>query len=713
MAVYVLKIRNVRHTLILNQARALNQAESVANWTVLWRTVIRVETSKIIPWIALRNTLGVAAPLILGLHYRQMSAGLAMSLGALNVSFSDGKDPYQQRGLRMVLASIFCGLSVVIGSMCGRDPVAATLVAAGWAFGAGLMVALGSTPGDIGTISLVVLVVFEAQPMTPHKALLSGLLALAGGLFQTALSVASWLRSRYEPERRALGTLYASLQRMIEEHVDVNVSPPATSQSSEAGKALAALSRDYSLEGERYRSLLTQAERARLTILATKRLRARMRRDSSHDSAALLDRALEIAARVCGEVSRLLLRETMSIHVAGELDALPVLQKGLRDDACFQVAALAGQLRAAVSLASHSIGAGHRAFERQEAKKPMALQLTSSLSILRANLALHSAAFRHALRLACCIAIGVALGRSLGLLRPYWIPMTIAIVLKPDFSTTFSRGVLRLSGTYLGLVVATGLFHVIRPAAALQIALLTAFTFICRCFGPANYGILTAAVSGLVVLLIALTGVAPQQVIEARAINTTVGGVLALVAYAVWPTWERTQLPAAMAALLDAYLQYFRALSRAHLAPSQSQSELDSLRLAGRLARSNMEASIERYRAEPGTPVDQLDRLMAMLASSHRFAHALMTIEAELAANPSRSIPPAFSEFFREVQHTLELMVITLRSSSQRENKFPDLRAAHTHLLQSGASDFPLLATETDRIANSLNTLCEQIAAWV
>jgi uncharacterized membrane protein YccC len=575
-----------------------------------------------------------------------------------------------------------------------------------------MMVALGTTAGDIGTVSLVVLVVFAAQPMEPHKALLSGLLEFSGGLFQTLLAVASWFHQRYEPERRALGTLYASLKRMIEEHVDASEAPPATLQSNEAGKALEALSRDYSLEGERYRSLFSQAERARLTILAIKRLRARMRREAAADSAAVLDRVLEIAVRVCGEVSRLLLREVVSIHVANELDELPVFEKGLPDDARFQVAALAGQLRAAVSLASHSIGSGQRAFERQEASKPLALRLSSSLSILRANLSLHSAAFRHALRLAVCIAIGVAIGRSLGLARPYWIPMTIAIVLKPDFGTTFSRGALRAAGTYAGLIVATGLFHVMLPTAAQQIALIAAFTFLLRCFGPANYGILTAAVSGLVVLLIALTGVAPQQVILARGINTTVGGLLALVAYAAWPTWERAQLPETMAAVLDAYRQYLLVLTRAYQSRSQSASELEPLRLAARLARSNMEASVERYRAEPGASRDETERLMAMLASSHRFVHALMTIEAELAANPSRSIPPAFNQFFDAVFRTLDGLVATLRGARPVASEFPDLREAHTQLLQSGGSDFTLLATETDRIANSLNTLREQVVKW-
>jgi hypothetical protein len=76
-------------------------------------------------------------------------------------------------------------------------------MAAAWAFSAGMMVALGSTAADIGTISLVVLVVFAAQPMDPRKAVLSGLVAFAGGAFQTGLSVASWLHRRYEPERQS------------------------------------------------------------------------------------------------------------------------------------------------------------------------------------------------------------------------------------------------------------------------------------------------------------------------------------------------------------------------------------------------------------------------------------------------------------------------------------------------------------------------------
>jgi uncharacterized membrane protein YccC len=691
-----------------------------ANWSVLWKTITRIEPAKIIPRIALRNTIGVAAPLVAGLLLHQLYAGLIMCTGALNVSFSDGKDPYQQRGRRMLLASLFCGIGVFLGSATGHEAISATVVAAIYAFAAGMMVALGQTPSDIGTVSLVVLVVFAAQPMPASKALPAGLLAFAGGLFQTLLAVISWLHRRYEPERRALGELYTSLRKMIDEHVDSSEAPPATSQSSEAGKALLALTRDYSLDAERYRSLLNQAERARLSIIAIKRLRARMRREGIIEPAECLDRVLEITRQVSEDVGRLLLREVQKIDDAELMDQIQTLGRTfpesgaspLTRDARVQVAALAGQLRAAVSLATHSTGVGQVDFEREEARKPWTLRLTGSLATLRANLSLHSPAFRHALRLAVCIGTGVAVGRAMGLVRPYWIPMTIAIVLKPDFSSTFSRGVLRLGGTYAGLLLATGLFHLLPATEATEIALLTAFTFLARCFGPANYGILTAAVSGLVVLLIAVTGVAPQEVIGPRAINTTVGGLLAVIAYAAWPTWERTQLPEAMASMLEAYRLYFRELTKAYLGSSGNAAELEHRRLEARVARTNMEASIERYKAEPGASPERLDAVMSMLASSHRFTHAAMSLEAELAASPRREVPAVVCRFFEDVDLTFKQLVEKLRGE-RGDAAIPDLREEHTQLVQQAGTTFALLITETDRIANSLNTLREQISAWV
>jgi len=103
------------------------------------------------------------------------------------------------------------------------------------------------------------------------------------------------------------------------------------------------------------------------------------------------------------------------------------------------------------------------------------LRLTGALAVLRANLTLGSAAMRHALRLAVCVFIGGVVSSAAGWTRAYWCPMTIAIVLKPDFTATFSRGILRVAGTLAGLAFATGLVHVLSPSIWVHVALIGAF----------------------------------------------------------------------------------------------------------------------------------------------------------------------------------------------------------------------------------------------
>ena len=149
-------------------------------------------------------------------------------------------------------------------------------------------------------------------------------------------------------------------------------------------------------------------------------------------------------------------------------------------------------------------------------------------------------AFRHAgAYLGVCVGLGEAVAYATGSRRGYWIPMTVGIILRPEFANTFSRGILRLGGTLAGLALATGIVHFYQPAPAAQIALISLFEFFMRAFGPANYGIFVTALTSLVVFLIATSGTDPGPIMLARGWNTLAGGAIALLAYAVWPTWER------------------------------------------------------------------------------------------------------------------------------------------------------------------------------
>ena len=183
-----------------------------------------------------------------------------------------------------------------------------------------------------------------------------------------------------------------------------------------------------------------------------------------------------------------------------------------------------------------------------------------------------------------------------------------------------------------------------------HILMLGLFVFVLRGFASSNYGLFTITVTGVVVQMIAMAGVSPGEVMAARALNTALGGVLALTAYALWPTWERTQIGEAIAHVLDAYRLYFRKIRDRYEDPLHTPaSDTERIRVSGRLARSNLEASFDRLSAEPGSSEKTLKTVSAILASSHRMVRAMMALEAGLDGGPV-AVTPAFSRFANQVE---------------------------------------------------------------
>ena len=166
---------------------------------------------------------------------------------------------------------------------------------------------------------------------------------------------------------------------------------------------------------------------------------------------------------------------------------------------------------------------------------------------------------------------------------------------------------------------------------------------------------------------------------------------------------------------MDAYREYFHAVTQSFAQPTKETArQLERTRQAARRARSNLEASLDRLRTEPGTTPRELERWNAMLASSHRFAHAVMALEASQRQTDAATMRSTFAAFAADVEKTLQLLAQLLRGTRSAEKKFPDLREDYQKLLEAGdahTARYALTNVEADRMTNSLNTLREQISA--
>ena len=702
----------------------------------LWRTLTRIDQSKISSkWMAFRNAMAVALPLAIGIADGNPLGAVAFTTGALNVAYSDGGDPYALRARRMLNWSVLGAVAVFVGSIAGNYHWTSIVVTALWAFVAGLCVSISSRAADLGLNTLVVLIVFGARgALSPKGALIASLLVLGGGLLQTAFALLLWPIRRYDPERRAIGEAYLDLSQELAPGSDVLLSGPLAAPSTQLQDALAALGRDHSTESERLRLLLDQADRIRMSVFVLQRLRSQTSdiendgREKSSTVAQCIDELLTGSSKLLAAAGQCLISGESIPRDASDAQEVHRLVEHahslrasapapLGDEIASAADVLAGQLRAVVELTNHAIPQGLEDFAELEAAQPWRLQLAGWLGTLRANLDPHSAAFRHALRLAVCVGIGDTVGRSINGQRSYWIPMTIAVVLKPDFTSTLSRGVLRLCGTFGGLILATVLYHALPASPLRQLFLVGIFMFVLRWVGPANYGLFSVLISGLVVFLIAATGVPPGQVVVQRAVNTAAGGVFALIAYALWPTWERTQVREAVAEMLDASRAYFHAIvARFGTENAAVRSELDRTRRAWRRARSNAEASVDRVSSEPNITAEKVNCLNSILASSHALAHAMMALEAGLIQAPIHPAPAAFDCFANDVEFTLYYLAAALRGSPAATNTLPKLRDDYRRMIEardafSPADEFVVI--ETDRITTALNTVREQVARFI
>ena len=566
--------------------------------------------------------------------------------------FLDQPGPYRLRMQRMLLTAIAAGISAFVGSVLGASTLLMTLAALVWGVGGGLLVALGPNAGRAGLTSMILLVVTAATPRSAHDALAAALLIFAGGVLQMLLAVAAWPLQRYRPERHALAALCAQLAASARRPTDHAQAPPVTQALLDVESLLHGAHRARGEVMETFRVLAGIIERIRRELIALGDLDA-MIDDAQRRST--LARLREYAARTLKALADALERGASPLAASAAMEGfdsaltgLATITQGAADRRALRTFGIAraranglgGQLRAAIRNADFAGSRGELRAAAAEARLPRNLRSRSALATLRGNLTLSSIAFRHAIRCGVCLAIAVAGERAFAIPHGYWIPMTTAIVLKPDFAGTFSFGLLRVVGTMLGLVLTTALVHYAFGSPWERLALLAGLSIGFRLLTTVHYGIGVALLTGLVVILLSFDGVPPADTMLARGVATALGSTLSLAGYLVWPSWESQRVPVAIASMIDAYRTHIDALLRG------SASARASARSGSRSARTNAQASLERLRGEPRRDDALLAFGESTFANANRFVRAEMALEAALddaGALPERDAVLAFA----------------------------------------------------------------------
>ncbi len=562
-----------------------------------------------------------------------------------------------------MVAALGMSLTSFIGALASVSTaglVAATAVAG---YACGTIGQINPIASTVALNSFVAFILFSSRPLSPAAAAQESLLVLAGGAIQALLVLVAWPFARGGAERSSLADVYLKLASYAREIAEGSPAFPPLTPLATARQVLAD-PQPFARSGEvaRLGRLLEDSEIIRRRLGALGALAERTKRPA-------------IAALARG--------------VAGQLESVAAILQGRAKDAQLyelppehRVLELAG----ADDLADHLRDATEAALMIARRRLPRVTLLSKPRPAPYVENHVDWLA-RESIRFAVVLAIAMALGRHFAAERGYWIPMTAAIVLRPDFETTFVRGFGRIAGTMAGAVVATLLIALINadPWAATGAILVAAATAYVS-FNP-NYALFTVAITSFVAVVLHMRGLPGTTTIADRLIDTLAGGTLAMVGYLAFPSVEHERTRALLADLLDAQRHLAVAILRAYAAPSpEARAAIEAGRTDLWKIRTKVEASIDRTAHEPHSPhTIGAVRALRILSASQRVGLASLALETALETMPHIALD-GLGDFTDALDRTMAELAEDLR---RKKRARPDRRvqAALERLETEAAGD--------------------------
>jgi uncharacterized membrane protein YccC len=253
-------------------------------------------------------------------------------------------------------------------------------------------------------------------------------------------------------------------------------------------------------------------------------------------------------------------------------------------------------------------------------KKFMPNEEKINFKVLKSNISLTSSHFRHAIRITVALLLGylVSLLPFVEIGHTYWILITIVAILKPAYSITKQRNLLRFYGTVAGAVIAYALLHFIHINAILFAILLLSMIL---CFSLLKGRYFWAVLFMTMYVFMSFNFLNPGNVnviFKDRIVDTIIAGVIAfLVSYIVLPVWEHTQNLDLMKKSAESNLTYFHSVMSKFLNENFDVEDYKVKRKNAIISLANLSDNFQRMISDPKNQQKKLEVVHQFVATSH------------------------------------------------------------------------------------------------
>lgn len=668
----------------------------------LLQTLVQLEPGK--PAIArgLRAAIATVLPIMI-VEYTGWPSLVWTALGVFQTSIADVGGLYRTKATSMGLVAFGGAISIFVGTLVGGKPFWAVLLAFLWAFGCGLASIYGNAISTASTLVAAMFLIAQGMHSDFATALQRSGMFLIGAILAMFLSLVLWPLRPYAPVQKAVGECYQQLAELMRASFLLTFKTavsgdawnlPLSQKRIKVREALAiarsALSQTRATRqgaseiGQRLSALTEIADQLFISTAALSEVLESYRSGQPWEqSRVYIQHTVEQLAESCRTLAAAISssRSKASVklwEVDRALDQLKGELKKLRQATSKRqvnysvllvvnytvgIANRLGQYMHAAADITEGCGESLR-HQRRSQSTAADLEWNQSLpmlEVLRDNLTLDSAVFRHALRLGVTAAVAVAIYSIFGFREGHWVSLTVVVILKPYSGATFQRGLQRILGTVVGGILAAILAAMIHSPLIMAL-LLFPLTVATLALQLINYGLFVLFLTPLVILMDNILHPGNWLLAIVRIENTALAGALALIGgYLLWPSREHQQLPNQFATTIDANRVYFRMVLAKYLGRESEGKSIQKALHKARLENTNAEASFQRLLNEPHKQQSNLEPLIAMLASIHQFNYAVTTLAAHLSEWSGHHQLPGLEKFAQQIEDLMTDLATSVR----------------------------------------------------
>lgn len=283
--------------------------------------------------------------------------------------------------------------------------------------------------------------------------------------------------------------------------------------------------------------------------------------------------------------------------------------------------------------------------------------------LLLSNFSFRSAIFKHSLRLSVTVMIGYALGNFFDFQNPYWILLTIIVIMRPSYGLTKSRTKDRIIGTLIGGAIATGFVFLIQNpymfGALGVVSLVIAFSMVQK-----NYRAGATFITLTVVFVYAIIRPDVITVIQYRVLDTLIGAGLSFVAM-LWilPAWGFMEIREQIKNSVKANRAFLAQIARYYEQKGKVTTTYKVSRKEAFVETSNLSSAFQRMAQEPVSKQKNLDKIYELVVLNHTFLSSLASFSTFIQNNPTTEASLKFKNFISEIDENLEQVLQALENS--------------------------------------------------